>query len=196
MWRLEDVEVLGEGRIVSAAVSERRPTPTVMGGTIPQRFQLLLPSGERLDPPVRVAVRGLMLRVLGTQAPPFAGEPSLVTCERALLDLPDTVNIVAPGTRAMNTATGRFAEGGTAPWSGAAHVASGAPAAIDVAGEDAPLDRVTVTLPLDAPYAAGHEVHVASSRTPGLSGAVFRLSGEVLDSTADARRVIGYRLGV
>lgn len=96
----------------------------------------------------------------------------------------------------MNTATGRFAEGGTALWSAAAMSLLARLPLSDVAGEDAPLDRVTaVTLPLDAPYAAGHE---GACRVVAhlMSGAVFRLSGEVLDSTADARRVIGYRLGV
>lgn len=196
MWELEEVEILGEDRMISAAVSERRPTPTATGGTIPQRVMLLVPTGDRLTPPTRVRVRGAVLRVLGTQVSPFALEPSLVTCERANLDLPDEVDIVGPGAKTLDETTGRFTQADTLLWSGQAHVVSGTPPTLDVGGEDAPLDRVTITLPLEAPYTVGHHVVVTTARTPGLAGARFALSGEALDSAADVRRVIGYRPGV
>lgn len=198
MFDLEVVEVLGEGRTVLASVSEHRPSQSAVGapGQTLQRVMLLLPSGERLQPPVRIVARGLTMRVLGSQVGPVSGEPSIVTCELVNLDLPDSVQVSLPGARALDKATGRFVQSSAPLWAGEAHISSSAPAVADVAGEEAPVDRVTITLPLDAPYAAGHEVFVTATRAPGLGGAVFRLSGEVLDSTAATRRVIGYRPGV
>ena len=137
------------------------------------------------------------MRVLGTQAPPWPGEPSLVSCELVNLDLPDSVQIMDPGARVLDPVTGRFTEATSEPlWSGAAHVESGVPPTLDVAGEVTPADRVTITLPVEAPYAAGRVLHVVTARTPGLASARFTLSGEVLDSSAGLRRVIGHRLGV
>lgn len=196
MWDLEDVTVVGEDRVIRASVSESRPSGRqAERGSSSQRITLLIPTGEHLAPPTRLTVRGRVVRVVGTQAPPFAAEPSLVTCELVTLDLPDTVQIVAPGARVLDKATGRFVTASTVEWTGAAHVASGLPSAVDVAGEESTLDKVTITLPLDAPSTNDREVHVVTARTPALVGAVFRVSGEVLDSSADARRVIGYRQG-
>ena len=189
--------VIVNGATIQAAVMESAPSAAEGDpGQTTQKVTLLLPDGSRLDPPVRVEARGAELRVLGTQTPPWPGAPSLVTCERVNLDLPDAVTIRNPGARVLNTATGRFDATPATLWSGMGNVVSGVPATITAEGETAPLDRVTITLPLAAPYAENLEAVVTAARTPALSGAVFRLSGEVVDSTSMARRVIGYRLGV
>ena len=193
---LETVSVVGGGSFL-AAISERAPSAQSAGGATAQRVMLLVPSGERLAPPALLEARGVRLRVLGTQAPPWPGEPSLVSCELVNPDLPDSVQIVDPGARVLDPATGRFTEAASGPlWSGMAHVESGVPPTLDVAGEVTPADRVTITLPVEAPYAAGRVLHVVTARTPGLASARFALSGEVLDSSAGLRRVIGHRLGV
>ena len=192
---LEDVAVV-DGATIQAAVMEDAPQEVAgTPGETVQRVTLLLPDGSRLSPPTRVLVRGAEVRVLGTQTPPWPGAPSLVACERVNLDLPDALSVVDPGTRTLDQETGRYAATAATLWSGYGHVSSGTPATVNTEGESAPLDRVTIALPLGASYSAGLEVHVSESRTPGLSGAVFRLSGEVLDSTAAVRRVIGYRPG-
>lgn len=194
MWALETVTV-DDGSTFLAGVAEDVPAQNEMTGWTTQRVTLMSQDAVVLDPPTRVEVRGQGMRVLGTQLSPFTTW-SLINCERVNLDLPDTVEIGAAVARVMDPVTGLFPDGFTVAWSGSAHIVSGVPETVDMAGEDAPRDRVTITLPLDAPYATGLEVRVTESRTPGLTGAVFTLSGEVLDSTADARRVIGYRPGV
>ena len=196
---LEDaVTVETAPRTLSVGVSEQRPTQAQgQPGQVSQRVLLMIPSGDLLDPPLRLVVRGRELRVIGTQAPPFMDAPSLVTCERVSADLPDEVSIIEEsGTPIFDVSTGEYVASVTILWTGPAHVVSGLPSTVDSAGEDSPLDKVTITLPLAAPYVDDLRVEVSASRVPGLVGANFRLSGEVLDSGASLRRVIGYRQGV
>lgn len=197
---MEPAQILGVvPREVQVGVSEHQPSQTTTDspGQTSQRVMLLVPSGERLDPPLRVVVRGAELRVMGTQSAPFVGAPSLVTCERVNPDLPDEVSLIeVTGPPVLDVVSGLYVAATATLWSGPAHVVSGVPSTVDAAGEDAPLDRVTATLPLAAPYKAGLSVDVTTSRTPGMVGAIFKLSGEVLDSGASLRRVIGYRQGV
>lgn len=197
---LEPVETLNPGTPLAlrAGVAEAAPSQSMeVDGETRQRITLMLPSGEYLAPPMRLMVRGDMVRVLGTQRAAFKGAPSLVTCERVNPDLPDEVSLIeVTGPPVLDVTSGLYVAATVTLWSGPAHVVSGVPATVDAAGEDAPLDRVTVTLPMAAPYRAGLSVDVTTSRTPGLVGATFKLSGEVLDSGASLRRVIGYRQGV
>ena len=195
---MESAVVVGSvpATTVQVAVSEHAPTVAGdRGGQTVQRVKLLLYSGERLSPPMRLLLRGAELRIIGTQAPPFGGLPAIVTCERVNPDLPDRVTIVELGPQVLNETTGRLEATETTRWSGAAHIASGVPTMVESAGEDAPLDRVTVTLPLDAPAAEGLRVRVTDARTPGMAGDDFTISGEVLESTAALRRVVAYRSG-
>lgn len=181
---------------LQVAVAELAPSQTMeAGGQTSQNVALLLPSRERLDPPTRLLLRDSELRVLGTQIPPWSDAPAVVTCERVNPDLPDLVTVLDVTGRALDDETGRYVDIKTTLWSGSAHIVSGLPATVEAAGESAPLDKVTITLPLDAPYREGLRVHVDSARTPGVSGGDFGMSGEVLDSSAALRRVIGYRLG-
>ena len=195
---IEQATVVGSdpAETLGVAVSEHAPTVTGdTGGQTAQRIKLLLPSGERLDPPLRLLLRGSELRVIGTQAPPLPGLPSIVTCERVNADLPDSIQIVELGDKILNEETGRLEATETVHWAGFAHIASGVPATVQAAGEDAPLDKVTITLPLAATVREGLKVRVVEARTPGIAGDDFTMSGEVLDSTGALRRVIAYRLG-
>lgn len=194
---LEPVTVLGVEPVeMQAGVLEGDPRETVgRAGQTSQRVQLLVPSGARLDPPARLLVRGVELRVLGTKVPPWPGEPSIVACERVNVNLPDLLQLVSVGERELDPVSAQYVEVETVEWEGFGHVVSGVPPTVDLAGEDAPLDRVTVSVPLSAPYAAGLRVKVAQSRTPGLSGRYFTASGEVLDSDAELRRFVAYRPG-
>lgn len=195
----EEAVVAGSDPLVTlqVAIAELAPSQTVeAGGQTNQSVSLLLPSRERLVPPVRLLVRGDELRVLGTQIPAFPSAPAVVTCERVNPDLSDAVLIVAPGQKVLDDETGRFIETEEQLWSGMAHISSGTPATVEAAGEGAPLDKVTITLPLDAPAREGLRVRPVSSRTPGVMGGDFGISGEVLDSSASLRKVVGYRLGV
>lgn len=185
-------------RLLQVGVSEARPSEAQQGipGQTSQRVSLMIPSGDLLDPPLRLVVRGREVRVIGTQAPPFMGAPSLVTCERVNPDLPDEVTITeATGPPVLDVETGLYVAPVATLWSGPAYVTSGVPATVDVSGEVSPLDKVTIVIPPVAPYRADLRVEVTISRAPGLVGARFKLSGEVLDSGAALRRVVGYRQG-
>lgn len=191
----ESVEIVGGGTM-RAGVLEGDPRAAVgKPGQTAQRVQLLALDGRRLDPPARLVVRGSVVRVLGTQVPPWPGEPSIVTCERVNPNLPDRVRLVSVGARTLDPVTALYTEVTTQVWTGDAHVVSGVPSTVDLEGEDAPLDRVTVTVPLSAPYAEGLRVEVTDSRVPGLTGRHFTASGEVLDSDAALRRFVAYRPG-
>lgn len=196
---MENVQVLdGGSRVIQAGVLESAPSQAEVSspGQVSQQVTLLLPSGERLNPPLRLMVDGSELRVVGTQAAPFPDAPSLVTCERINPNLPDEVTITEEtGSAVLDVDTGLYVTPASPIWSGAAHVVSGVPGVVEAGGEDAPLDKVTITVPLSAPYGDGFRMQVTSSRAPGLQGAAFKLSGEVLDSTASLRRMVGYRQG-
>lgn len=193
---VEPITLVGSGLVLHMGVSEHAPTSqAATDGQTMQRFKLLSLDGERLVPPARVVVRDSEMRVLGTQAPPWAGAPSIVTCELVNPDLPDDVSILGPASKDLDDVTGRFTDNDTARWSGAAHVVTGVPATVESAGVDTPLDKATITLPLEAPYAEGLRVRIVTSRTPGVPGRDFVMSGEVLDSSASLRRVVCYRSG-
>lgn len=178
------------------SVSEHAPSASLStSGQTTQRVKLLLFSGVRVDPPTRLELRGGDLRVIGTQVAPFPALPSIITCERINPDLPDDVIILDLGDGTLNDETGRLEVSESPLWSGAAHISSGVPATVEAAGESAPLDKVTVTLPLDAPIREGVAIRVTQSRTPGIPGDDFIVSGEVLDSSGSLRRVIAYRSG-
>lgn len=192
---LSETVTRGDGTPLSALVSEHAPSAQAGStGQTMQRIKLLVSGALSLLPPERITVRGVEVRVLGTQAPPMPGEAAIVTCERVNPDLPDDIKIIRlEEAGSLDDETGRFAPVEEELWEGAAHVVSGVPATVESAGADAPLDKVTVTTPLSAPYAAGLHIRIATTRTPGIPGADFVMSGEVLDSTADLRRVIAYR---
>jgi len=86
----------------------------------------------------------------------------------------------------------------TGLWSGEAHVVSGDPRLADVAGEHAPVNVATITLPEDTVELDLSDawLRVVTSIGGVTAGAVFRLAGDVLDSTSPLRRVIGHRKGV
>ena len=108
---------------VQVAVSEHAPTVAGdRGGQTVQRVKLLLYSGERLSPPMRLLLRGAELRIIGTQVPPFGGLPAIVTCERINPDLPDLVIIIEVGEQVLNESTGRLEAAETPRWSGATSV--------------------------------------------------------------------------
>jgi len=197
---LEDAQILGDvPRTVQVGVSEHAPTQTTADspGRTTQSVMLMVVDGERLDPPLRLLVRGSELRVLGTQVAPFTDGPSLVTCERVNPDLPDEVVVVEEtGPAVLDVTDAVYVTPTATLWAGAAHIVSGVPSVVDSGGEDMPLDKVTITMPQDAPYREGLRVDVTTSRTPGLVGASFKLSGEILDSATTLRRVVGYRPGV
>lgn len=192
----EPATVVGSSTVLDVAVAEASPSEArETGGELTQRISLLVPSRARLLPPARIVVRGDEMRVLGTQISPWPDAPSVVTCERINPDLPDDVTVLEVTGEALNDETGRI-EQTTAPlWSGAAHITSGVPATVEAAGEDAPLEKVTITLPLAAPVKEGYRVRVVTARTPGVTGDDFEISGELLDSSGVLRRVVGYRLG-
>lgn len=191
---LEPVTVVDDGTVLQMGVSEHAPSSQAgTPGQTMQRFQLLLPTRERLTPPTRLQVRGLELRVLGTQVAPWPDAPSIVTCELVNPDLPDDAQLIRTGDEVLDDTTGRFIAAETVLWSGGVHINSGVPATVEAAGVDAPLDKVTITMPLIAPYEAGLIVRVTSGRTPGVGGVDYRISGEVLDSSAALRRVVAYR---
>lgn len=196
---LEPAVVVGSDPLVTMRVGVAELTPSEVSqrdtGQTRQSVSLLLPTRERLDPPTRLMVRGKELRVLGTQVGAWPTAPSVVTCERVNANLPDLLRIVSVGDRVLDPETARYTETETTLWEGAGHVVSGIPSTVDLAGEDAPLDRVTVTVPLAAPYAVGLRLEVVEARTPGLTGRHFTASGEVLDSDAELRRFIAYRPG-
>lgn len=195
---LESVEVLGEGRSLSVLVSERAPSVTsAVAGETRQQVRLLAPSGESLAPPVRLLVRGYVARVIGSQAPPIPGEPSLITCQRVHSDLPDSV-VIFRRMSVFDRDENRDVVTETGLWSGEAHVVSGDPRLADVAGEQAPINVATITLPEDAVELDLSDawLRVVTSIGGLTAGAVFRLAGDVLDSTSPLRRVIGHRKGV
>lgn len=191
---LETVTVVGPGTPLAAMVSERAPGRRDDDhGQTGQTISLLLPSGEQLDPPMRLLVRGRELRVLGTQQPPMPGEPSLVTCERVNLDLPDEVRVGTRTRGELNRVTNKYDWIFTQLWSGPANVEGAAPTLRDVGGERAPVDRVEIALPLDAAVRSGLVVEVLSARHPSLAGARYAMAGEVDSSTSALRRVVAYR---
>lgn len=196
---LEPAVVVGSNPLVTLSVGVAELTPSEASerdsGQTRQSVALMLPTRARLDPPTRLLVRGDELRVLGTQVGAFPDAPSVVTCERVNPNLPDRVRLVSVGARTLDPVTALYTEVTTQVWTGDAHVVSGVPSTVDLEGEDAPLDRVTVTVPLSAPYAEGLRVEVTDSRVPGLVGRHFTASGEVLDSDAALRRFIAYRPG-
>lgn len=194
----ELVEILGEGRRIDALVSERAPTlNAVTQGETRQLVKLLLPSGELLHPPMRVAIRGAVARVLGTQQAPVVGEPSLVTCRRVHADLPDAILIYRKTTE-FDRATNRDRVTEVGVWSGEAHVASGDPRAVAVAGEQVALNAVTVTLPMDVASMdlSGCWVRVLASPSASTLGVKARYVGDVLDSSSALRRIVAHREGV
>jgi hypothetical protein len=190
---VESVRVVG-GDTFHAAVSERAVSEQAgRPGETGQRVMLAVYPARRIDPPTRLVVRGREVRVLGTQMPPWPDEPALVNCVVATPALPDDAVITDAPSDVLDVATGRLGVEGAVRWSGAVHVSSPAPATVEAAGEDAPLNRAVITLPLDAVYAPDMVLRVTGSRAPALIGARFVLSGELLDSDGEVRRIVGYR---
>ena len=194
---LEAVEDIGSGATLRVGVSEVRPGQTGdQAGQSVQRVMLLLPSGERLTPPTRLRVRGLVMRVLGTQVPPIPGEGSLVTCELVNPDLPDAVHIYRP-TTAFDRASNRNATVETPIWTGEAHLKSGDPRMGVVGGEPAPPSAVTVSLPRDmAADLDGAWLRVVDTSQPGLVGVPLKIAGDVTDSTSSLRVIVCHVRGV
>ena len=185
--------VMGGAGSYQVGVYERPPERSATeGATVTQPVRLLLPSGEVLAPPLRLMVDGMQLRVLGTQMAPIPGAPSLVSCVLVNPNLPDSGHLIRMGDPVDNPATNTLDRAETVIWSGDVHVSSGLPASVVTAGESLPLDKATIGLPITAPYEADLLLRVTSSTQPAVLGD-YKLSGELLDSDATVRRVIGYR---
>lgn len=193
---LELIQVVGGGEL-RGGVSEAPPAMSrdLPGRTL-QRVTLLLPDEARLTPPARVIVRGMEMRILGTQMPPEPGAGSLVTCELVNPDLPDLIAIGSLERGEYDSETGTYPDIFTKAWEGPANIEGGTPAVIDSGGERAPLDRVEISLPLAAPVTVGCIVKVLYARHPSVAGGVYTTAGEVDSSTSSLRTVIAYRAEV
>lgn len=194
MIHTEPVQVVGSDVVLQLGVSERAPQQAQSGGQTVQRLQLLSPAGTRIAPPARLVVRGREVRVLGVQSPPYPGGMSLITVEQVNPDLPDGITILQIDGEALDDATGLLVRGGTELWQGPGHVGSGEPATADAGGVAEPVDKITLTVPLEAPYRKNLVVRVVG-RTPGMAGHDWVMSGEVLDSSASLRKIVCYRYG-
>ena len=166
-------------------------------GQTTQRVTLLLPNTQRLNPPTRLRLPdGTEVRVLGSQLGPSWDSTTLVTCERVNPDLPDEVSIGSLSRGQFDADTNKHAEVFSEHWRGEANITGTDPGVVDSAGERAPLDEVTITLPLTATVEPDLIVEVLASRHPSVRGYRYRMGGEIDSSTADLRRVIAYRLEV
>lgn len=193
---LEEVVILGgaQARTILAGVAEESPAQTrSLPGQTDQVVTLLVNPDEQLWPPTRVSVRGRECRVLGRQSVPWAGVGALVTCVRVNPDLPDWAEVVRRTESALGI-DGRLSAVDESLWAGPVHIVTELPWVVDSGGAEATVDKATVALPLDAPYEPGLVLKVTESRALP-AGVELTLMGQSLDSTADLRRVAGYRRG-
>lgn len=194
---VEPVKDLLTGLTFNAGVSESRPSEAAgFPGQTTQRIMLLLPGEARLQPPTRLRVRGLVVRVLGTQMPPEPGGGTLVTCQLVNPDLPDIIMIFRKDTT-FDRVTNKNVVVEVPIWTGDAHLISGDPRVGAVGGELAPASDVTVTIPghvtadLDDAW-----LRVTSAVAPALRGLELKIAGEITDSTSPFRRLIARGKGV
>lgn len=200
MWpglHLELVEDLRTGRVLQVGVSEAGPSQaTQRPGQTSQHVTLLLPVAERLAPPTRLMVRGLVMRVLGTQMPPEPGAGALVLCELINPDLPDRAVIYRPAVT-FDRATNKNTVTETVLWAGEAHFASGDPRISDSGGELAPDSTVVVTLPIDVDIDVDDAwIRATTTSEPALRGATLKVAGEIFDSSLPLRRLSCQMRGV
>lgn len=192
----EPAQIVGTEDALEVGVLEGDPRETAgKPGQTSQRVQLLIPDARRLDPPMRLMVRGVEVRVLGSKMPPWPGEPSITICERVNPDFPDEL-VLYRVTEAFDPETNRTEQAETEVWTGSGHVASGDPRLVETAEERAPLDRVVITcntgltgVELDDLWA-----RVTHSVNPAVTG-VYKLTGESLDSSSRQRRFVAERKG-